>query len=228
MAGKLYGIGVGPGDPELMTLKAIRTIRACDLILVPGDYYKSSVAYRIAVQVVPEMADKEIHTISMPMTRDEDTLREYHRNAAQHVMMWLDQGMTVGILNIGDITIYSTYMYIHKLVKAAGYETELINGVPSFCTAAARLNTGLAESRQQIHVIPECNQVEEALKLPGTKVIMKMGSSMAELKQTLKDAGVEAMMVENCGMPDEKVYHSTEELDEDAGYFSLVIVKEKE
>lgn len=226
--GTLYGIGVGPGDPELLTLKAVRTIRSCDVILAPGEDYRKSVAYRIAVQAVPELAAKTCQGVWMPMTRDREILTESHNKAVALVTALLDQGKQVGFLNLGDVTLYASYLYIHKQVKRLGYPAGLVNGVPSFCAAAARLGIGLAEGNQPLHILPHLTQVEAGLSLPGTKVIMKMGKQMAAAKQQIKEQGLDAMMVENCGMDGEWISCSVDEIREDAGYYSLVIVKEHE
>lgn len=227
MAGILYGIGVGPGDPELLTLKAVRTIRECDLIVVPGKEVQDSVAYRIAVQAVPELADKDIRAVVMPMTRNPECLRQHHDQAVTDIIGWLEQGKVIGFLNLGDITIYATFLYVHQKVTAAGYQTGMISGVPSFCAAAAALNVGLSIGSEPIHILPEAEQVEEGIRLPGTKVIMKMGSHLNEVKQYLTRTGNNAGLVENCGMPGEKIYKTTNEIPENAGYFSVVIVKEQ-
>lgn len=226
MAGVLYGIGVGPGDPELLTLKAVRLIRACQVIMAPGERCEDSVAYRIAVQAVPELAEKECRGAAMPMTRDRKLLRAAHERAAEQVIACLEEGKDVAFLNLGDVTIYASYLYIHRLVTAKGYRSELVNGVPSFCAAAARLGISLAENSDQLHVLSQPGQIEEGLKLPGTKVIMKMGKNIGQVKAWIREAGLEARMVERCGMPGERVYESADEIDEQAGYYSLLVVKE--
>ena len=109
---------------------------------------------------------------------------------------------------------------------AQGYETEIVCGITSFCAVSARLNTGLVEKAEPLHVIPASYQIEDALKLPGTKVLMKAGKKMKDVKAELLAQGAEAMMIENCGMPDEKIYRTVEEIPEDAGYYSLIIIKE--
>ena len=83
------------------------------------------------------------------------------------------------------------------------------------------------EKAEELHVIPASYQIEEALQLPGTKVLMKAGKKMAEVKKTLKKLGATAVMIENCGMPDEKIYRGVEEIPDDAGYYSLIIIKDK-
>jgi len=225
-AGTLYGIGVGPGDPELLTLKAVRIIRACDVILVPGEDYQKSTAYRIAVSAVPEIRQKECRGVWLPMTRERQLLKESHEKAAALAAAFLKQGKQVGFLNLGDITLYASYLYIHKLVKRSGYPVELVNGIPSFCAAAARLGIGLATGSQPVHILPQSQQVKAGLKLPGTRIIMKMGRQMAEAKGYIEENGQTAMMVENCGMENERVCRSVNEIPADAGYYSLVIVKE--
>ena len=227
MAGKLYGIGVGPGDPELLTLKAVRIIRESEVIAVPGTVKEESVAYKIVKQAVPELDEKEIIAVPMPMTKDKALLEESHEKGAKMVEEILDSGRNVAFLTLGDATVYATYIYIHKRVEKAGYDTEIISGITSFCAVAARLNIGLVEKAEPLHVIPASYQIEDALKLPGTKVLMKAGKKMKSVKETLKAMpDCQVMMIENCGMENEKIYRSADEIDENAGYYSLIIVRE--
>lgn len=223
--GILYGIGVGPGDPELLTLKAVRIIKSCDVIVVPGEDYRGSIAYQIAVQAVPELEKKEVFGVVLPMTRDHEVLKRHHNMAADRVAACLDAGKHVGFLNLGDVTVYASCLYIYRLVKERGYQTELVNGIPSFCAAAARLGIGLAENSDRIHILSQPGQIEEGLQLPGTKIIMKMGKNIGHVKDLIRESGLDARMVENCGMENEKLYGSVEEIDEQAGYYSLLIVK---
>lgn len=227
MTGVLYGIGVGPGDPELLTLKAVRIIKECAVIMAPGEDARKSAAYQIAVQAVPDLKDKDCYGVRLPMTRDQAVLRISHERAAKQVIDILEQGKQVGFLNLGDVTVYASYLYIHQLVTARGYRAELVNGVPSFCAAAARLGIGLGENSDQIHILSQPDQIAAGLKLPGTKVIMKMGRNMAAAKRQIAEAGLRVMMVENCGMSGERLYRTTDEIDGQAGYYSLLIVKEQ-
>ena len=144
-----YGVGVGPGDPELLTLKAVRIIEECDVLAVPGRTKEDSVAYSIALAAVPEIGQKETICIHMPMTTDEKKLKESHEKGAAQIIRLLEQGRSVAFLTLGDPTIYSTYLYLQKLVQEAGFETEIISGIASFLAAGAALNTGLVEKKQQ-------------------------------------------------------------------------------
>ncbi len=226
MNGKMYGIGVGPGDPELMTMKAVRTIEGSDIVIVPGKVKEESVAYQIALPVCPFLTEKEVIGLPMPMTKDKKVLEENYQKAADVIAGYLDQGKQVSFLTLGDPTIYATYLYVHQIIEKRGYATEIISGIPSFCAVAAKLNIGLVERAEMLHVIPASYQISEALKLPGTKVLMKAASKMKDVKAELMAMGANAMMIENCGMDTEKIYKSTEEMPEESSYYSLIIVKD--
>lgn len=228
--GKLYGLGVGPGDPELMTLKAVRLIRECDIVAIPASGKETNVAFEIAKGAVPEIEAKELLEISMPMTRDEARLKESHEKAADTVASELERGKNIAFLTLGDPSIYSTYIYVHDRVAALGYKTEIVPGIPSFCAVAARLNEGLTEASEALHIIPASYEgVEEALALKGTRVLMKSGKSIGRVKSLLEqmDRPQSVKMVERCGMQGERVFTQMEDLDENAGYFSILVVKDK-
>ena len=226
MKGTLFGVGVGPGDPELMTLKAVRMIRENEVIAVPGADVRETVAYKIAVQAVPELADKELLPIYMPMTHDADELERNHAKGAKTLESYLDQGRNVVFLTLGDPCVYSTFSYLQHRVKADGYHTELVSGITSFCAAAARLNISLSEWNEQLHIIPAVHRLDNELTESGNYILMKSGKKMNQVKEILSRSGKDVLMVENCGMPDEHIYHSVEEIPDDAGYYSLIIAKE--
>ena len=226
MKGIAYGVGVGPGDPELMTLKACRLIRENRVIAVPGKEPKEAVAYKIAVQAVPELEDKELVAIEMPMVMNREKQLEAHRAGARQIAEYLDQGENVVYLTLGDSTVYCTFTYLQTILEAEGYRTELVNGIPSFCAAAARLNIPLMEWNEQLHVIPAAHKTDVKLDQPGQYVLMKSASHMKEIKERLKESGRSVQVVENCSMPDEKIYRGVDEIPDDAGYFSLIIAKE--
>ena len=228
MKGKLFGLGVGPGDPELLTVKALRLIKESDVIAVPGNDIQKSVAYQIVKGVYEELDEKNLIPIAMPMTKDKAVLEANHEKAANDIEAYLKEGKQVAFLTLGDPTVYSTYLYVHKRILSRGYEVEIVSGITSFCAVAARLNMGLVEMAEPLHVIPatyRAEEMDEILKMPGTKVLMKTGSKM-QVKESIVNSGQQAVMIENCGMPDEKIYLSAEDIPEKAGYYSLIIVKE--
>ncbi len=228
MAGKLYGVGVGPGDPELLTLKAVKIIHACEVIAAPGKEPQKAVAYKIAHSACPEIECKEVLGIHMPMTKNEAELKKSHEAGALILENTLQQGKNVAFLTLGDPCIYSTYLYLHQRILEKGYEAELISGIPSFCAASARVNLGLLRGAEQLHVIPASYYTDGTLKLPGTKILMKAGKQLGKVKEQLKGMEAQVIMVENCGMPGERTYYGVQEMPDSAGYYTVLFVKEEE
>lgn len=244
MTGTLFGIGVGPGDPELMTVKAVRQIQKCDIIAVPvsnreyslklGEelseevqrkYLKECVAYQIAQGGAPEVEAKRKIYLPMPMMKEKAVLKECHEYAADLVEAELKNGKDVAFLTLGDPTVYSTYLYVHRRMQKRGQKTTIIPGITSFCAAAARMNMGLVENKEELHIIPASYEIEAGLKLPGTKVLMKAGRQMEYVKEVVKEQQLEIAMVENCGMTEEKIYYAVESVPDQASYYSLMIIK---
>ncbi|MDO5541140.1 MAG: precorrin-2 C(20)-methyltransferase [Eubacteriales bacterium] len=225
MSGILFGVGVGPGDPEEMTLKAVRTIRENQYIAVPGKEVRETVAYKIAVGAVPELDEKELIPLYMPMIKDKEEIEKYHDRAADVVEGYLKEGKNVVFLTLGDPTIYSTYMYVHKRIKERGYPTKVISGIPSFCAAAARMDISLTEWNEELHVIPAVHNIESDLNYTGTRVLMKSARKMAQVKEKLAACAEKVYMVEDCGMKTERIYTDVKDIPDEASYYSLIIVK---
>ena len=222
--GKLWGVGVGPGDPELLTVKAVRVLREADVVIVPD----ASSGDKVALNIVKDyLKDKQIQFVKTPMVRDKAVMDAAHEAAADTICALLDDGKQVAFLTLGDPAIYSTYMYIHQKVLHRGYAVEVVPGIPSFCAAAARLNQSLCLGREPLTIIPASHDQNDLMDLPGNKVFMKAGRSILELQQALGEKGLleGASMVENCSMENERVYPHFADLKEPSGYFSLVIVK---
>lgn len=226
MFGKLFGVGVGPGDPELLTLKAVRVLEECDILAIPSKEKETCTAYQIAKKACPFIDKKEILSVDMPMTKDPVRLEESHQAGACSIEEKLKAGLSVAFLTLGDPCVYSTYLYVHKKVADSGYQTEIVNGIPSFCAAAAKLNIGLVEKEQPLLIIPGSYPIKDLLSLPGTKVLMKSGRKMGQVKEALEETDLKVSMVENCGMEDEKIYQTLSDIPEQSGYFSLIIAKE--
>ena len=124
-----------------------------------------------------------------------------------------------------DVTTFdaaSSVMYVFKRIKERGYETEIVPGITSFSAAAAALKTSLCERSEPLHIIPASYKGEDFDSLRGTKVYMKSGKGLPELRERLKGRG--AMMVENATMENERIYESFDDTEGTPGYFSLVIV----
>lgn len=231
MGAVLYGVGVGPGDAELMTLKAVRIIKSCDIVGIPAKDAASCAAYRVALEAVPEMADKPVLAVPVPMTADRQRLSEVYDEGCRRLEKELAQGKKIAFLNLGDPTIYGTYMELHSRVLKAGYEARVISGVPSFCAVAAALDVPLGARKENIHILPGFYHAEELAQYDGTRILMKSGGKVGEVKKKLIEleerGNGKALAITNCGMENQAVYRDIRLLDEEAGYFTTIIVKEE-
>nr|WP_300168929.1 precorrin-2 C(20)-methyltransferase [uncultured Flavonifractor sp.] len=228
MRGMLYGVGVGPGDPELITRKAERVIRQSAVLAVPD----AGRGEKTALNIVGELAEgKQLLSCAAPMVRDHEALNAAYERNADLVCAALDQGKDVAFITLGDPTVYSTYLYLHKKVVARGYDAEIIPGVPSFCAVAARLGTALCEKSERLLIVPASHKdVTDCLDLDANLVFMKAGKEIGALKETLDHHGLldKASLVANCGMEGELVCPNFADLEEGSGYFSVVLVKKGE
>ena len=227
--GVFYGVGVGPGDPELMTLKAIHLLERCPVIAAPRTKSGEMLALDIASGAM-DLGDKTIVPLYFSMERDKEVQHAAHLTAAEAVRPYLDEGRDVAMLNLGDVSIYATYSYLMEILGNQGYETVMVPGVPSFCAVAARLGVSLTEMNGPLHIAPGSMALDEVLDQPGTKVLMKSGRQMPAVLDALaeRDALGKSMLVQNCGLPEETVYPNLSQSRPEGkhGYFSTVIVKE--
>lgn len=227
--GTLYGVSVGPGDPELMTLKAVRCMEQCPVLAAPQTAAGRMLALDIAKGAV-DVSGKIILPLHFAMSRDSEVLKASHAAAADAVRAHLDAGRDVALLNLGDVSIYATYGYLEEILTAQGYAAVRIAGVPSFCAAAARLGQSLTGGMEQPLTIAPGRHVDQVLAAQGAKVLMKTGRRLPKTLDALRERGLLAnsAMVCNCGLPDEAVFPALTDYDpaQDAGYFATILVKE--
>ena len=223
---KLYGVGVGPGDPELMTIKAINAIKRSKIVFFPGKSEDSSIAFNIAQQAIPEIDDKIKICVDFPMTKNPELLEEAHSKITNQINELLKEG-DVALLTLGDPGVYATYSYIALRLKNSGVDVETIAGITSFSAAAAKLGIPLTLADEELHVIPSSYSFEEAFNLEGTLVFMKSGKSYENLVKYIKEnkAELDVYMVENCGMTNERLFIGAANLPETSGYFTIIIVR---
>ena len=227
--GTLYGVSVGPGDPELLTLKAVRVLRAADVVAVPNIGHGRQTAYGI---IEEHIQGKPLIDCSTPMLRDRTKVIEAYRGVAAEIAAALDAGKNVAYATIGDIGVYSTYYYIHEMLVEQGYHAEVIPGVTSFCASAARLGIPLCEGPEALTIVPVMagDAKDAAMAVPGTKVFMKSGRELDAVREIVEQAGIldTTSLVANCGLEDEALYPHLADVPADmSDYFTLVIAKEK-
>lgn len=230
MSGKLYGVGIGPGDPELITIKAIKVLQGADYIAIPKtDSDKASQALSIVESVLE--SKKEIIELLFPMSYDEKLLESSWNNAVTQIRKKLDEGRNVAFITLGDPTVYSTYIYAHKVLKQEGYKTEIVPGITSFCASAARSGISLGENRETIAIVPsayECENLGDILDSFDNVVLMKVSRNLAKLKEILKAKGLlnKSVLVSKCGLEGEIVEFDIDSIDgASLSYFTTLIIK---
>lgn len=237
--GTFYGIGVGPGDPELITVKALKIIKSSPIIAAPrtgnGDMVALDIVWRTGIlsesAEIAEEFDKKILAMDFTMDKDPAKRKENYRKNAEAAARYLDNGQDVAMVTLGDVSLYSTVHYIADELISRGYEIIMVPGVPSFSAAAASLAIPLAEMDAPVHIIPSVrNNSDDYLDLPGTKVLMKAGRHLHRTLDELDRRGLldVTSLAVNCGMDDEiliKKLGDDEPLPDKTGYFTTVIVR---
>ncbi len=232
-AGRLFGVGVGPGDPELMTIKARRVIESADVVAYPVARHGRSVARRIAV---PYLRTGQVEVaMTYPVTTEppdhpggyEAALREFYDAAAENLAGHLDKGRDVAVLCEGDPFFYGSYMYLHERL-ARRYATEVVPGVTSFSAAAASAGRPLAKRDDVLTVLPGTlppDVLAAWLRSTDAAVVLKLGRRFEGVRGAAERAGVAArsVYVERASAPEERIVPLLE-VAGDVPYMSLVLV----
>ncbi|GAB6100474.1 precorrin-2 C(20)-methyltransferase [Halanaerocella petrolearia] len=232
MVGKLYGLGVGPGDPELITLKTKRILEEVDLICTPQSKRKKD---SLALEIVKEVVDcqERVNELYFPMTRDQDKLKAAWEEASQEIVNLLQQGKDVAFITLGDPLLYSTYIYILKKIKTKYPKIDLrtIPGITSVNAASSRLNLPLTEGDEKIAIVPATSNLEELediLSKFSNVVLMKVSKNYDALVDLLTELDLKdnATFISRCG---QEIEFITSDLDSLVGekidYLSMIIVK---
>ncbi|MGH2796212.1 MAG: precorrin-3B C(17)-methyltransferase [Thermoleophilaceae bacterium] len=231
--GKLFGVGLGPGDPELVTLKARHVVEAAHVVAYPCARHGRSVARRIAA---PYLREEQLEiALSFPVTTEqtdhpegyEGALRDFFDESAAELAEQLEQGRDVAVLCEGDPFFYGSYMYLHERL-AHRYETEVIPGVTSFSAAAAAAGTPLVKRDDVFTVLPGTlapDVVAERLRSADGAVVLKLGRMFAGVCDAAEQAGVaeRAIYVERASSPEQRI-SALREVEGDVPYMSLVLV----
>lgn len=168
MVEKVYGVGVGPGDRELLTLKALKVLKKVEKIFVPVSREgKPSLAYEVVKDIVE---GKSIEELLFPMIRDKERLKVYYQRAFERVKNTEGE---VAVITLGDPTLYSTFSYLWKLLKENNIPVEIVNGIPSPFACAGRLNIPLVEGGEKLVILPRGEDLEKYLEVFDTIVVMK-------------------------------------------------------
>ena len=229
-AGTFYGIGVGPGDPELLTVKAIDALKKIDVLIAPKTEKKSdSVALSIAEPYLKPSV--EIIFQTFPMVKDFASEKKIFEANKEEILNLLRGGKNVGFATLGDPMFYSTYIYIFRLLEPCGIKIVTIPGVPAFLAIAAQIGRPLAYGNDILTIIPattELDAIKNFLDKADATVLMKVYKNFPEVVDALKTRGLidEAVLVSRCGLDDEKIITDVAaHKDEPLNYLSTILTR---
>lgn len=232
--GRLYGVGLGPGDPNLMTLRAVEVIGEADVVAYHSARHGRSIARSIAAKHLREHHIEE--PLVYPVTTEttdhpggyQGAMEEFYEAAAARLAAHLDAGRTVAVLAEGDPLFYSSYMHMHKRL-ADRYDTEVIPGVTSVSAAAARLGTPLVEGEEVLTILPGTLPEEELtarLAATDSAVVMKLGRTFPAVRGAMENSGrlAEARYVERATMEGERTGVLADTDADSVPYFAVAVV----
>ncbi len=233
----LYGVGVGPGAPDLLTLRAVETLKRADVLALPrSSDYGASMAWRIIQPVVGKRSDQERLFLTFPMSKEPARLRQAWDLAFSKIGERLESGKSVAFATEGDPSLYSTFGYLLREAprRWPGIRVEVIPGVSSIAAVPAVLRTPLADGLERIAIIPANYGVDDlvaVLNAFDTTILMKIGSEMPKVVAALERAELldKAAYVAKATMPEQKVATDLREVRTERGdCFAMVVVARKE
>lgn len=230
MSGIFYGIGVGPGDPELLTVKAINAIKAADVLIAPKTEKKEgSVALSIAKPYL--RSDIEIVYQVFPMVKNfADSTDAWEANKKE-ILSLLEQGKNVAFLTLGDPMFYSTYIYVYRLLKDEDVKIVTIPGIPAFCAIGSQAGIPIVEGNDVLSIIPATaspEKIEKAIANCDNAVLMKVYKNFPEIADVLDkhDMAKNAVMLSRCGLPDEELIDDImTQKDKKVNYLSTILTR---
>ncbi len=234
--GTLYGIGVGPGDPDLITVKAAKILAACSHVFVPVSRQGTdSLALTIARNHINPQA--RIHEILFPMTTDRSELHARWENSAHAVAEVLETGVDACFLTLGDTLLYSTYIYLLQALRSRISDLRVVTvpGITAFSAAAALADFPVGQAKEPVTIIPTSDDLEAvkgALDTGGTVVLMKIGKRLSRILEILEETGNidRAIFVAHAGMENQQIETDLRNLkteNPEQGYLSIILVHAK-
>lgn len=215
---KLYGIGVGPGDKELLTIKAVKIIQMCDVIVAPSAIKDGeSIALNAAKDYIKNGTEVVVKHFPMGKVDTNEKVKDIYDFVAER----LGEGKNVAFLTIGDAYIYSTYVHLLKYINKKGFEVETVAGIPSFCASASIANIPLVMGDNSLKILP-ASKVDE-IKNEKYVVIMKVYNNAKKALDFLEENKFSYVYIKNAGREGETVLTSREEILKETGYMSLII-----
>ena len=192
---QLIGIGVGPGDPDLLTVKAVKAIQNADVIMCPASAEdRPSIALSVISSLIDKSKNQEIIKLIFPMTKDKDILEAHWKTNAKIMAEKVLSGKNAVYLTVGDPYLYSTWIYMHRDISAnyPDIKISVIPGIVSMFTFASKVGISIAEGAEKVAIIPSCydlNSVKEIAKHSEVLVFLKDGRYFDKVIELLKESG---------------------------------------
>ena len=232
--GTFFGIGVGPGDPDLITLKAIKVLQRVQTVFAAASTKNDhSLAVRIAKGHIPE--ETPVQKLCFPMTTDRQETQRAWKENANVIYKRLEEGIDVAFLTLGDPMTYSTFGYISKHIKLIDpdIDVKIVPGITSYQAAAARLNLQLVEGEESLMVISGANGGDRLRQLsvkPENLVFLKAYRNVHDITSAIRETDInyQCTAVRKCSQPDEQVFYDMNEFEaHPPEYWTLIIAKQK-
>ncbi|MDP2744195.1 MAG: precorrin-2 C(20)-methyltransferase [Dehalococcoidia bacterium] len=235
MLGKFYGVGIGPGSPDLLTLRAKRVLEAVKVICVPRATTGENSLARSILEKALTGAPQYLE-LDFPMVRDKETLRQHWDRAVERMVERLQMGEDVAFATLGDPLLYSTYNYVLSIMQQRFPQVtvETVPGLSSFSAAASLANLSLAEGEEAVAILPvprDPGRLERVLREFDTVVLMKVAERLGMVLEVLRRLGLmeKAVLVSRAGLPGETLVRDLSSItDAKLGYLSVIIVANRE
>lgn len=235
--GRLYGVGVGPGAPDLLTLRALEVLRRVKVLALPrSSDYGASMAWSIVKPVLGDVPGQERVFLTFPMSRDPDRLRPAWETAFSAIGAWLEQGHDVAFATEGDPSLFSTFIYLAREAPTRwpGIEIEIVPGVSSITAVPSVTQIPLADGQERIAIVPAAYglaDLEQLLRDFDTVVLMKLGPQIPRVIEALERQGLldRAVYVAKATMSEQRIVRDLRSVRAERGdCFAMVVVSRKE
>jgi precorrin-2/cobalt-factor-2 C20-methyltransferase len=235
--GTLYGVGVGPGAPDLLTLRAVAVLKSASVLALPrSSDFGASMAWKIVQPVIGAIESQERMLLTFPMSKDPERLRPAWNHAFAEIGRRLERGLSVAFVTEGDPGLYSTFIYLQREAphRWPGIRVEVVPGVSSITAVPAVTGIPIADGQERVAIVPAnygIDDLAEILESFDTTILMKIGSEMPKVVDALERTGLleRAVYVSKATMREEKVVRDLRGVrDQYSDCFAMVIVSRKE
>lgn len=234
--GPLYGVGVGPGSPDLLTVRAIHTLKNAQVLALPrSSDYGASMAWKIIQPVIGNVLEQERLFLTFPMSKDPERLLPAWNKAFEAIGTRLERGLSVAFATEGDPSLYSTFIYLQMEAQTRwpGIRVEVVPGVSSIAAVPAVTGIPLADGQERIAILPANYGIPDLRKILeefDTVILMKIGREMPRVVEELQEAGLadKAVYVSRATMPDQRIIRDIRSSSSEYGdCFAMTIVSKK-